>query len=78
MLTSRESAAGCGRAKGSARASLAELRRQLSEPEALSDAGRQRLSELAERLARVRALGGEYVRVDLSQRAVKALGAVTA
>jgi hypothetical protein len=27
---------------------------------------RQRLAELAERLARVRALGGEYARVDFS------------
>jgi hypothetical protein len=39
----------------------------------LSDSNRQRLLELAERVARVRALGGEYVRVGLSGRAMAAL-----
>ena len=59
---------------GSCGGSLAELRRGLAEPLALSDGQRQRLLELARRLAPVRALGDEYSRVDLSEHAKAALG----
>lgn len=38
----------------------AELRAQLARPSWLDDGHRQRLSKLARRLARVRALGDEY------------------
>ena len=58
---------------GHGRAGLAELRRQLADPSTLSDGNRQRLLELARRLARVQALGGEYVRVGLSDEATAAL-----
>ncbi len=58
---------------GSGPASLAELRRQLTKPSELDDGLRQRLLDLARRLARVRALGNEYARVDLSEHAAAAL-----
>lgn len=45
---------------------LAELRRLLECPSLIQDGHRQRLVDLARRLARVRALGDEYSRVDLS------------
>lgn len=59
--------------QGSGRESLAELRRRLANPVATGEGTRQRLVELAERLARVRALGGEYGRVDFSERAAAAM-----
>lgn len=66
MLSPQESSSGTHRRQGSRRASLAELRRQLAEPAGLNDAHRQRLTDLARRLARVQALGNEYARVELS------------
>ena len=54
---------------------LAELRGQLADPSTLSDGNRQRLLELARRLARVRRLGDEYDRVELSEHSLKALSA---
>jgi len=53
---------------------MAELRSQLAEPSALSDGNRPRLLELARRLARVRSLGDEYGRVELSEHSRAALG----
>ena len=47
--------------------SLAELRRILAEPSALSNRHRQRLLDLVKRVARVRALGDEYAGVTLSE-----------
>ena len=52
---------------------LAELRRQLANGASLDDAHRQRLLELAQRLARVQALGDEYNRVALSPQAAAAV-----
>jgi hypothetical protein len=46
--------------------SLAELRRALAKPSALGDGHRRRLRDLAQRLARVQALGDEYARVGFS------------
>jgi len=73
MLISQEALGGTARLQGSGRASFAELRRQLADPASLSDGNRHRLAELARRLARVRARGGEYVRVELSDEAAAAL-----
>ena len=66
MLIPQESSSGTDRRQGSRRVSLAELRRQLAEPAGLNDAHRQRLTDLAKRLARVQALGNEYAGVGLS------------
>lgn len=55
------------------RESFAQLRRQLSKPSELSDGNRQRLLELARRLARIQALGDEYARVDFSESAAAAI-----
>jgi len=57
---------------GRARVSLAELRGQLAEPSRIDSRQRQRLCELARRLARVQALGGGYARVGFSQQALAA------
>ncbi len=54
--------------------SFAELRRQLAKPSMIGNRHRQRLLDLAQRLARVRALGDEYARVELSEFASAALG----
>ena len=51
------------------RQSLEELRRQLGHPSSLSDGNRQRLLDLQARLARVRALGDEFTRVEFSDSA---------
>jgi len=72
MLTSqsqREPDSGHGRL----RMELAELRRQLAASSFINDAARQRLLELTQRLARVRALGGEYTRLGLSEAAASAM-----
>ncbi len=66
MLIPQESSSGTRRRQGSRRANLAELRRQLAEPVGLNDAHRQRLTDLAKRLARVQALGNEYAGIELS------------
>ena len=73
MLISQEVRSPASGPQGSGRGGLAELRRQLAEPSALSDGNRQRLLELARRLARVRSLGDEYVRVCFSDSATDAL-----
>jgi hypothetical protein len=52
---------------------LAELRRLLAVPSAMTERHRQRLVDLAGRLARVRALGDEYLRVDFSPHAAEVL-----
>jgi hypothetical protein len=75
MLIPQEAQSEAPRRQGSAQGRLAELRCQLATPSRLSDGNRQRLLELARRLARVRALGGEYDRVELSVSARTALAA---
>jgi hypothetical protein len=61
------------RSQGSDRGRDAELRRRLANPSELTDGDRQRLLELASRLARVQALGNEYVRVAISPEASAAI-----
>jgi len=57
---------------------FAELRRALAKPSVLSDGHRRRLLDLAQRLARVQALGDEYTRVCLSEAAAAAVAGSTA
>ncbi len=59
--------------QGCPRADFAELRRGLTAPSMMDDGSRQRLVDFARRLARVRARGDEYLRVDFSEYAVEAL-----
>ena len=58
---------------GSGCASLAELRRQLARPSRIQKRHRQRLLDLSHRLAHVQELGGEFARVEFSDKAVAAL-----
>jgi hypothetical protein len=73
MLISQQAQSETGRWQGSPRISFAQLRRQLANPSEISDGHRQRLQELAKRLARVKALGGGYSRVELSEQAAAAI-----
>lgn len=73
MLIPQEARSGAHGRQGGRRASLAELRRHMAEPSTMDDGHRQRLLELARRLARVQALGDEYSRVTLSEHAAAAL-----
>jgi len=73
MLISQEVQSQSSRPHGSGSGSLAELRRQLAAPSDLSDGNRQRLLELVRRLARVRSLGDEYGRVELSEHSQEAM-----
>ena len=66
MLISQQAECDLHARQGGPAVSLAELRRQLGEPAKVRNGHRQRLLELAGRLARVRALGDEYARVDFS------------
>ena len=75
MLIPRQAKRETGRWQGSPRIGFAQLRRQLANPSQIPDGHRQRLLDLAGRLARVKALGDEYSRVELSDAAVQALGA---
>ena len=78
MLISQVAQGERPRKQGGTEAGLAELRRQLAEPSSLSDGNRQRLLELARRLARIQGLGGEYARVTLSKQAAAATPQVVA
>ena len=78
MLIPQQAQSGSRRRQGSRRPNLDELRRSLVEPSMLKDVHRQRLLELAQRLARVQALGDEYGRVDFSDEASAAIGVRTA
>ncbi len=73
MPASQSPKAGTRPRHGSQSASLAELRRRLGTPENLENRHRQRLRELATRLARVQALGGGYTGLDLSDYAKAAM-----
>ena len=68
MLSSRR-LSGPADEQGGSSMDFAELRRHLANPSEMTDTDRQRLLGLARRLARVRAAGGEYHRVDLSVHA---------
>ncbi len=52
---------------------FAELRRRMAESPSIEEGYRQRLVVLARRLARIRALGDEYLRVDFSENAIATL-----
>jgi hypothetical protein len=74
MLIPRQAESAPQRRQGGRRTGIAELRRQLASPSVLTEGHRQRLLELAKRLARVQALGDEYARVELSSYVAAALG----
>ena len=61
------------RRQGSRGPGFAELRRHVAAPSKVDDGHRQRLLELARRLARVQSLGDEYSRVELSEYVTAAL-----
>ena len=61
------------RRHGRSRTDLAELRRSLADHSAISEAHRQRLQNMARRVARVQALGGEYTGIRLSDYVLAAL-----
>lgn len=73
MLIPQQARRDSGDEQGCSRVSLAELRAELANPSRISDGVRQRLLELAGRLAEVRGLGDEHARVDLSEYAASAL-----
>lgn len=62
-----------GNEQGRSATDFAQLRRQLGDPASLDRRGRQRLVDLARRLARVRALGDEYLRVSFSEHAISSV-----
>ena len=64
--------------QGCSATDFAQLRRQLGEPASIEQRDRQRLVKLAQRLARVRAMGDEYLRVDFSDQAAAVLHAADA
>ncbi|MFP3937709.1 MAG: hypothetical protein ACLFVW_05150 [Phycisphaerae bacterium] len=73
MLTSQAARSGSRNRHGRRSVRLAELRSRIVHPSQLGDGDRQRLVDLAKRLARVQALGGEYGRVGFSDEAQAAL-----
>lgn len=78
MLISRKAPRGAAGGQGRSAVGLAELRTSLCDTSHLGDGHRQRLLELAQRLARVQALGDEYARVGLSPMAADAMERSTA
>jgi len=52
---------------GSPQTDFCELRRRLATPSSLDDANKQRLRELAQKVAKIQASGGECHRVDISE-----------
>lgn len=59
--------------QGSSAADFSQLRRRLGNPASLNGRDRQRLTELARRVARLRAMGDEYLRVELSEHVARLL-----
>ena len=78
MLASESDHSELNRQQGSDPVSLAELRSRLACPSSLPSVHQQRLWELARRLARVRALGGEYARLGLSENGTAAMDCAVA
>ena len=72
MLPSKDAQSEHPKRYGDRSGTLAELRSLQERPSQLRDGHRQRLRDLAQRVARVQALGGEYRRVGLSESAIKA------
>ena len=75
MLVPQQAQRETGRWQGSPRISFAQLRRQLANPSDIPDRHRQRLLDLAKRLARVKALGDEYSGLEMSDAAAAVVGA---
>ena len=73
MFIPQEARSGPRRRHGGPRVRLAELRRSLARPAATDAVHRQRLLDLAQRAARVQALGDDYTGVGLSQYVLAAL-----
>ncbi len=73
MLIPQTAPCGSRARQGSRGVSLDELRGRLAEPSALTDGHRQRLLELAHRVARVQALGDEYAGIGLSSYVTAAM-----
>ncbi len=67
MLVSQRQASGSCMEQGRFCTTLAELQHRNAAPSDYQDGLRQRLLVLAQRLARVQSLGGEYARVAFSQ-----------
>lgn len=74
MLIPHTAPSATGGRQGCCPVSFAELRRALAKPSSLGDADRRRLLDLAERLARVQALGDECARVSFSPAVQAVLG----
>jgi hypothetical protein len=75
MLTPQLALCELAAGQGSPASNIAERRAQLAEP-VPGSISPQRLKALAGRLARVRALGGEYARVDFSPELARRLEVV--
>lgn len=69
MMLISQSLSEAAREQGCSAADFAQLRRHLGDPVSFDDTDRQRLMEFTRRLAHVRAMGDEYLRVDLSDDA---------
>ena len=59
--------------QGCSPTSFAELRRQMANPSSMDNGHRQRLVDFAQQLARIQALGDEYLRVGFSENAAAML-----
>jgi len=73
MLIPRRAKCGTRNRHGGRDVSLAEVRRLVVAPLAMNERHRQRLLNLAQRLARVRALGDEYAGIELSEYVTAAM-----
>lgn len=73
MLIPQKAQCRTNRRQGCRAVSLEELRDQLANPSKLNDGNRQCLLDLVNRLARVRALGDEFTRVNVSPSVAQAL-----
>ena len=78
MLISQRASSDSRVRHGCLQRSFAELRSQLARPSQLNDGHRQRLRDLAQRVARVQALGGQYRRVSLSDGVMAAMDQIAA
>jgi len=74
MLVQPRVHSGASCRQGSRPVSIAGLRSQLAKPSQMSDGHRQRLLDLARRLARVQTCVGEHSRVQFSEHARVAMG----
>ena len=73
MLISQEAKRERTGGQGCRQTDFVEVRQRLERPSELDDGHRQRLLDMATRVARVQALGGAYRRVSLSAHAMAAI-----